>query len=122
MPRIGQLIVIDQVIDGTTPIETDPAHYEMLGRADSYTVQVYVSNSAGTNPTITVTYQASNDGRSWISKQTVLSSQDITSTPYESMTDSTTDMKNGAQGKLLVQLGGTTPSAYVRVSVCLRTD
>jgi len=122
MSRIGNLIVIDQVIDGGQMIESDPAHYEMLGRADSYTVQVYASNSGGTSPTITVTYQASNDGRRWITKQTLLSAVSISTTPYESMTDSTTNMVNGAQGKITVQLGGTDPTAYVRIVICLRTE
>jgi len=122
MPRIGNITVIDQVVEGAAMIESDPAHYDMIGRADSFTVQVYVSNSGGTSPTITVTYQASNDGRSWITKQTLLSAVNIATTPYESMTDSTTDIVNGAQGKLTVQLGGTNPTAYVRIVICLRTE
>ncbi len=122
MPRIGNIKVIDEVLNGNATFESDPQHNEMLGRADSFTVQVFVTNTGGTSPTITVTYQGSNDGKSWITKQTVLSSVNIATAPYESMTDSTVNLVNGAQGKFQISLGGTNPYAYVRVVVCLRTE
>ncbi len=121
MPRIGNITVFDETLNGNGAFVSDPVHNELLGQADSFTVQVYAANTGGTNPTLTLTYWGSNDGKSWDARQTVLNNADISSPPYESMTDSTTDLVNAHQGRFQVVLNGTNPYAYVRVVVCLRT-
>ncbi len=120
--RLKNLILIDQVINGNTTVESDPKLNDALGEGDTYTVQTYVANSGGTSPTITVKMQGSNDGKSWADRQTILNAQDISTSPYENITESTADMVVTAQGKLQVNLGGTNPYAYVRIVACTRSS
>jgi len=120
--RLKTIVLVDQVISGNASVESDPKYNDALGEGDTYTIQTYVANSAGTSPTITLKVQGSNDGRSWVDRQTVLNAVSISSTPYEDITDSTTDIVVTSQGKVQVNLGGTNPSAYVRVVACTRSS
>ncbi len=111
----------DQVVDGTTPIDSDPRQNEQYGIADKIAFQVYVSNSTGTSPDITLTYWHSNDGLSWVTHTTLLNAQSISATPYEVFAD-TGSAYLGKFGKVQLTLGGTTPTAYVRITACGRKD
>jgi hypothetical protein len=122
MSRIGNIKVFDEGVDGTITIVSDPQHNDAIGRADSFTVQVYASNAGGTDPTLTLKYWGSNDGKNFITRQTLLNGVSISATPYESMTDSTPDLVCSAQGRFELTLGGSNPNAYVRVVVCTRSE
>ncbi len=123
MPRIGNITVFDEVINGTSFFISDPDHNKLIGQADSFSVQLFASNTGGTTPTLSCSYWGSNDGKTWESKQNIVLNADISSPPYENevLSDPTTFV-NSARGRFRLSLGGTNPYAYVRITVCLRTE
>ncbi len=123
MPRIGNITVFEETINGNGTFTSDPKFNELIGRADSLSVQTFASNTGGTTPSLSCSYWGSNDGKSWNSKQVIENAASIAAPPYEN--EVTTDPEtfvNSAQGRFQLSLGGTDPYAYVRITVCLRTD
>ena len=122
MPILATIVVFEETINGTGTYESDPQYNQILGRADMFNAQVFAANTGGTSPTLSLTYWSSNDGKRWNNRQALLTNADISTAPYDSDTDSTTDLVNGTQGKFQLSLGGTNPNAHVRITVALRTN
>ena len=92
---------------------------ELLGSAYDLTLEAEVEESSGTNPTITVNVHHSNSGKSFVSLAAVISGASISAPPYRSLAS-----QSGPFGKLVrigVVLGGTSPTARVRVWATGRT-
>ncbi len=121
MARLFNLKVFDEYIEGTSTYTSSHELNDTLGRADALVVQADVMNSSGTTPTLTLKYWHSNDGRSFVTQSTLINAADISSTPYQTIVDTGTGHL-AAFGRLELSLGGTTPAAYVRITVCGRVD
>jgi len=113
--------VFKDQMDGTIGVETSHDLFESLGRADEISVQAKAANATGTSPTLTVALWGSNDGANWVTVSTLVNAADISSSPYESLTD-TTGTTLPAFLKFVISLGGTNPTAFVSLSVCGRTE
>ena len=121
MARGFNALLIDEQLDGTTPIETSQDISEALGRNDVIICQARATGSSGTNPTLTVKLQHSCDARNWVDAATLFSAVDISAPPYDAVAESSgTDLLGYV--RLQIQLGGTTPSAYIRIGVTGRTN
>lgn len=121
MPRIFHQVVFKDQVDGTIPMITGQEFYETLGRADELSVQTRATGSTGTSPTLTVELWGSNDGQNWVTLATLVNAANISSTPYESIAD-TTGTTLAAYLRFQMTLGGTSPTANVTIAVCGRTN
>jgi hypothetical protein len=74
-----------------------------------------VMRAAGTNPTITVKLERSNDGLNWSDKHLLFSG--VTLANGVSYAQDIGAVARGCFGRLSVQLGGTSPSAHVQLIV-----
>lgn len=64
--RILNLLVFDEIISGTTSTWYSREDLNrILGMAEAFAVQAYVTNVSGTFPALTVASQHSSDGQNW---------------------------------------------------------
>lgn len=119
---LGSVVdIFEENVQGTAAITGPINAAPLLGINDDLVVQFHVANVSGTSPTITATYYHSNDGQNFVAHTTLLSAVSLSSPPYDNMVavlGTTTPL--GRYGRITVQLGGTTPAAYVRVVACGR--
>ncbi len=122
MARLFTIELFNQYITGTATVASAAEHRELLGRADVLVIQVVVTKSAGTSPTLTLEIEHSNDGKRTDTHSTPISAASLTITPFNTIVaaGSTTDPL-AAQVELALTLGGTNPEAYVQVTVTGRT-
>ena len=121
MARIFNKEVLSMGMVGTAEVFTPAELNELFGRADTVVVQTKVGSSGGTSPTITVKYYRSNDNQEWDALVTLENGVPITSLPYDNVED-TSGNENGAYGRIGVTLGGTNPTALVKLIVSGRTS
>jgi hypothetical protein len=123
MPRIYTKDVFNEVLSSTTTQFTNQEDYDFLGRADRISMQLHVTNAAGTTPTLTVKLWGSSDGgKNWVTVATPWSMVSLTvGGVYDSVVDTGSTILPSLL-KFEFQLGGATQSAYVKLSVTGRTD
>lgn len=120
----NQLLVFEESIGGTSVITCPVVLNALLGETDLLLVQVSVltSSSMGLFPTISATYYHSNDGQYFVQHTVLLSSQNIANPPYEFMCSVVgSAVPLGRFGRITIQLGGTSPTASIRVIACGRS-
>ncbi len=120
MALIETVVLFEGVVTGTGPVNSDPRLSSLLARADEMAVQTSLSNITGASPTITLAYQATINGTVWDTRQTLLSAVALPGSTYDSM-DDVTGFVNASQGRFELSLGGTGPSAFVRIMATLRS-
>ena len=113
-------LVFDQMVRNANSEVLSSAKFdELLGSAYDLTLEVEVEESSGGSPTITVNVHHSNSARGFVSLASVISAASIASPPYRSLAS-----QGGPFGKFVrigVVLGGTSPTARVRVWATGRT-
>ena len=123
MPRVYTKDVFNEVLSSTITQFTLQEDYDLLGRADRISMQLHVTNASGTTPTLTVKLWGSSDGgKNWV---TVTTPWSLLALTVGGVTDAVVDTGSTILPSLLkfeFQLGGTNPSAYVKLSVTGRTD
>lgn len=109
-------IIFDDIIRGTTEVFTSPKFNDLLGRADDLVFEIVVMDSTGGSPTITVRYHhsCSNEG-TFTALADLITNGNIATPPYQKVVQQAGPL--GAYGKLGITLGGSTPTARVRVYV-----
>lgn len=122
MPRLFTVELFNEYITGTGMVISPSEFRDVLGRADVLAIQVYVSKSGGTSPTLTLQVQHGNDGRRIVTHSTPINAASIASVPFEVMVAAgDTADPLGAMVQLAITLGGTNPEAYVQVTVTGRS-
>ena len=113
----------NDVINGTTTVYTPTKLNEVLGQTDKLSVQAVADQTSGTSPTLKVDIEHSNDQRNWAVKTAAIAATSIpagATTPLFGNDPGTTP--TGGFVRLALTLGGTTPAAHVKVTVCGRDD
>lgn len=113
-------LVFDDQVAGTTAVFTPDAYSDLIGSASRLAIQAVAGNISGSSVTLTVRVQSSLDGRNWSYKSATpeIDTRGITAgtTATEAGTDSGQTPSLG-KVRLSIALGGTTPSAQLRVWV-----
>jgi len=113
--------IFNEFVD-QTQVRYSSAHlYNTLGEAEKLVVQFRASKVSGTSPTLTAWLEHSNDGKDWQSAVTLLSNWSLSSITNVTIANSGTTTF-GALIRLVVGLGGTTPSANISVWACGRSE
>lgn len=121
MPLEFQLTVFDGSITGSTAVTCTVALDEVLGDADNLVFQVYVGRSSGTSPTITGVFYHSNDGQRYIQHTALFTNLSLTTPPVTALYAVLgSSMPIGRYGRVTLQLGGTSPTAWLRLQVAAR--
>ncbi|MBI4704635.1 MAG: hypothetical protein HY744_26320 [Deltaproteobacteria bacterium] len=114
--------VFNDRIYGITATYTAPQHNDRLGQCEYLSFQALIMSVGGTNTTLTVGYETSNDQLNWIgSTGNIINAVDITGA---NKTHSGTLTQTNGLGamRLKISLGGTTPvEAHVAIIACGRT-
>lgn len=116
MLRMSEM-VFDDVVQGTTPVYTDPKWNERLAQPDAVALLLVASQSSGTSPTVTVDGETSSDGVNWFAfgSSSIISALALSSTDKTSG-ESAGYMSNGGKlVRLKITLGGTTPSTRLQI-------
>lgn len=121
--RRSVIACFEEFVVGTASVYTGAQFNESLGMYDMVAIQAVVDQVAGTSPDLTVAIEGSNDQRNWVAKN---GTAEISAEPLSS---SATNVFVGTDAgstpslafvRLKITLGGTNPSAHVKISVCLR--
>ena len=118
--RLYQMALLNEHVEGTTPIDTSQESSEALARAKIIVLHIVATQGAGTSPTLTVKAMHGGDGRRWVDAVTLVNAQSLASTPYEVIVD-TSSVELAGFVKFQVTLGGTTPSAYIQITATGRS-
>jgi hypothetical protein len=123
MSRSFMKDVFDEVISGNTPQYTAQEDDDVLGMADQLSLQIHVTNATGSGPTLTVKLWGSSDGgKNWVTVSTLWSGVVLSAgTIYDNVVDTGSAVLPGYL-KLEIQMAGTTPSAYVKISATGRAS
>lgn len=125
--RAFNQLVFDAVIQGTTVTYTDPSFNTLIGSADTLAIEAIVDQVSGTSPTLTVDLQHSGDNRNFVSKLTgasaVIPALTLSTSAITTTLGTEPSSPNVLLGyvRLALTLGGTTPSAHIRIYVTGRT-
>ena len=120
--RLFHQMVFEGYVSGTADVFTDNQFDALLGSADQLSVSGYTAQVTGTGPpTITVQVEQSFDQRRWQSRNTAAA--EVTAVTLATTTETNFQGHDGnpttrpALGfaRLRLRLGGTTPTAQVRV-------
>lgn len=113
-------LVFDDQVAGTAAVFTSDAYSDLIGSASRLAIQAVAGNISGSSVTLTVRVQSSLDGRNWSYKSATpeIDTRGITAgtTATEAGADNGQTPSLG-KVRLSVALGGTTPSAQIRVWV-----
>ena len=113
----------NDVINGTTTVYTPTKLNEALGQCDKLSVQAVADQSSGTSPTLKVDVEHSNDQRNWAVKTAAIGATTIPAGATTSLFGNDPgSTPTGGFVRLALTLGGTTPAAHVKVTVCGRDD
>lgn len=119
--RLFTLELFNDQITGTMPVTSGQEHNETLGRADQNNFHIRLTGISGSPVTLTVEYQGSNDNKYFMNQFTLVNAVSQTANTVYEVFASTGSTSLGAYGRVVVTLGGTTPSAMVRISACGRS-
>jgi len=113
--RLFTVLVFDQYVRGTVEVPSAPEHNETLGRAHDLVYEVEVEEASGTSVTLTVRHRHSNSGKGFLTGATPVNaaSVDLGALPLRLIESASG--RFGALGQATVQLGGTSPTARVRI-------
>ncbi len=117
------ILVFDDFINGTTSVYTPSQLNDVLGRSDQIAAHAVSDQASGTSPTITVRIQASGDNRNFDDKagSALIATSNLTANATNSHHGADGgSTQNDAYVRLAITLGGTSPSAHVKLYVCLR--
>ena len=119
--KVFNELVFDETVRGTTEVLSRPEFDDVLGQADEIVYEVEVEESGGTSPTLTLRHHSSNSGKGFVAQSALVTTADISTNqlPYRDVKAQTTVL--GAKGRLGIALGGTLPTARVRVWACGRS-
>ena len=112
--RVFSELIFDDVIRGTGEVYSSPGFNELLGKADEVVYELYVSVSSGTSPTVTLRHlhSCSNQG-TFTGLSSLINGASISSVPYQNVVQQTGPL--GGYGKAGITLGGTNPTARIRI-------
>jgi hypothetical protein len=116
--------VFDDWIVGTAAVITDVAHNGLLAAWERYAIQVVADQVSGTLPTVTVQVQCSSDGRNWLNKASIpeINAQPLVVGAVSDVAGFDEGARPGFdRGRLRISLGGTSPSAHLRIWVAPRS-
>ena len=112
--RLFTELVFDQVVRGSNIEVVSPAQFnDLLGRAYDLVYEIEVEEASGTTPTISVRHLHSNSGKGFVGLPNLVSAVSLGTLPYRDVTAQPGLL--GGLGQVGVTLGGTTPSARVRI-------
>lgn len=113
--RLFTTLVFDQVVRGTGEVVSPPEFNDLLGKARDLVYEVEVEEAAGTSPTISVRHKHSNSGKGFVALANLLTTVALDNLPFRDVKAQPGPL--GGQGQIAVQLGGTNPTARVRIWV-----
>jgi hypothetical protein len=111
--------VYHDFVEGTTERFTASRHDELLGSADAFVLQWRATKVSGTNPKLTLVLYGSDNGKDWITRETLVNQATLTAAQLNTDVASSTT-KPMAFGRIGVALTGTSPAADVELIVCGR--
>lgn len=118
--------VFDGTISGTANVYTNSDFAELLGGVERLGIGIQANAVSGSSPTITVQIENSPDGTRWLSQSTtaeyvspILSIPDNAVQYTTNFRSTTIPIANYV--RLRIAMGGTNPSAYVRLWVVGRS-
>jgi len=113
-------VVFDGPLTGTTAVYTSPQLNALIASAEKYMLQARVAQVAGTTPALKVTMERSNDGNDFENGNNPQSK--LISVPLNPNTTETfygqdlgTSTVGGSFARLTITLGGTNPSAHLKL-------
>jgi hypothetical protein len=121
--RIFNQLVFDGYVSGTTEsVFSASEYYPLLGLADQLSVSGYTAQVTGTSPTLTVRVEQSFDNVRWQNRNATAeinaaTLSTTTETNVQGQDNSPTSRPTLAFARLKITLGGTTPTAQVRLWV-----
>lgn len=111
--RLFTTLVFDQIVRGTSEVVSPPEFNDLLGKAHELVYEFEVEEASGTTPTITARHKHSNSGKFFVALANSLTTVTLDTLPYRDI--KTVSGPFAAQGQIGVVLGGTTPTARVRI-------
>lgn len=117
--------VFEGALTGASAPQTSPANMNgTIAQAERFFLQARVTQVAGTSPSITVTLEHSNDDVNFTTKSTLINGTALTANQQNNIfaQDLGTAQVGGCSMRVSVSLGGTTPSAYVQLYLCGRSN
>ena len=119
MSNLALLAFDDFIMAGATPVYTPQSLNDALGTFDKLTMQAVCDSITGTSPTITVQIEHSVDQRNWKAKN---ATAEINAAAIAAATPNSVGGDTSATGslgyvRLAITLGGTSPTAHVKVWV-----
>jgi hypothetical protein len=121
--RVFNQCVFDGYVSGTANVYSDSKFNALLGVTDQLSLSGYTAQATGTTPTITVQVEQSFDNIRWQSRNTTAEisasalSTGTTETNVQGFDGNPTARPTLAFGRLRIALGGTSPTAQVRLWV-----
>ena len=121
--RKMNFVVFDDYIPSNVQVFTAQSLNDRLGLFDKLSIEAVADNVAGTSPTITVQIQHSSDNRNWVNKNTTAEINaagiSVGSTTPNAGSDTSSAASLGFV-RLAITLGGSSPSAHVKIWVTAR--
>lgn len=121
--RIFNQLVFDGYVSGTADVFSDSQYYPLLGLADQLSISGYTAQVTGTSPTLTVRVEQSFDNVRWQNRNSTaeISAVSLSASPAETNVQgqdgNPTSRPTLAFARLKITLGGTSPTAQVRLWV-----
>jgi len=119
--RVFNQLVFDGYVSGTNAVYTDSQYDEVLGLSDQLSISGYSAQVTGTVPTVTVQVEGSFDQRRWQNRNGAtpeINAVSIVASPealFQGQDGNPTGRPTLAFGRLRIQLGGTSPTAQLRI-------
>ena len=113
------ILAFDDFIMNTTTVYTPQSLNDALGAFDKLTMQAVCDSITGTSPTITVQIEHSVDQRHWTAKNGTaeIAAVAISVAAPNSVGGDTSSVGSLGYVRLAITLGGTSPTAHVKVWV-----
>lgn len=120
--RLFNITVYNSGVAGTTPVYSQPALDVLLGSAEKLAVQVVCVCHSGTDPTLRVVEECSEDGVYWYEKATLLATTALSLDEVNlfRLSDDGSTLHGGLV-RLRFEPGGTSLVTTLTVYVCGRT-
>lgn len=118
-------LVFDDAIDGTGAVYTPPRWNGLLAETNQLEVAAVISQVSGTSPTLTIASEISPDDRLFTAKYDVAELNGVALPTNAVVVGTFRDLgtrPTSGYRRLRLQLGGTTPRAYLRVYATGRCD
>jgi hypothetical protein len=119
--KVFNQLVFEGYISGTTNVFSDSQHNALLGTVDQLSVSGYTAQVTGTSPTLTVQVEQSFDNIRWQNRNGTAEiaaaalATGATETNVQGQDGNPTARPTLCFVRLRIALGGTTPTAQVRL-------